>query len=185
MNTDQIDNILYNTTHSSPRFGGTYPWDYFAEVFHAKASCKELFVVNTHSSDYEGEHWLAVWRPNNNDKTTYFFDSYGLEARYYPNIERILLLPDSDGGDGGDGAGDCGAAASVRRQQRRRVRSNRQRIQNPGTNVCGDYCVAFCIAMSMGVSFNNFIKYWQQQPNSDNLIRHFVEKELDSLYTSF
>ena len=155
MNNFQIDLMLYSNPFSGPLFGGTAPWDIFAEKYATDASDKRLFVVNTHSSDEPGEHWVAVWRPPHS-ATSHFFDSYGFTVDFYPRI-RAALLAD---------------------RLRPDIVSLAETLQHPSTDVCGDYCVAYCIAMAKGVSPGKFAEYWRSFDDPDSLVRDLVETDI-------
>jgi len=106
---------------------------------------KRLYVINTHPSDKPGEHWLALY---NKPDEAVFFDSYGLPLDTYRPIQRTL----SD----------------------KKIVSDTTRLQDLGNDVCGDYCVVFCMAMARDVALNVFIDYWKRR--DDEEVRRVVNE---------
>ena len=139
MDTRQIENVLRSDHLCSPLFAGVFASDAFAVAF--RASDKRLFVINNQDSRQPGEHWLAVWRAPD---VTYFFDSYGLPPHLYRDVYNTLTRP-------------CSAD----------LVGSTVRLQELGTDVCGQYCVAYCLAVSRGVPHEKFLAYWTKKDDSE------------------
>ena len=149
MNTREIDLVLMSDARCASVYGGALARDVFVDLY--PASSRDVFVVNTDAPDQPREHWVVVWRRSANDVA--FFDSYGLDASLYPDISRGFASP---------------LVA---------VTSTSARLQDPGTDVCGDYCVAYCMAVARGVSPDEFIAYWLRRDDED--VRTLVGGELE------
>lgn len=72
----QIDCILASDPLTKRTYAGCFPIDQIPKIIRSPLS----FVVNSDTSDGDGEHWLAVWRKRG---LTVFFDSLGLPASHY------------------------------------------------------------------------------------------------------
>ena len=97
-------------------FIGVYPLDKIQSNITPTAN----FIVNTHTANLPGEHWIAVSYLNNGK--VYAFDSFGV---YYPRILRQKL-----------------------QHLKRRsypVQYNTIQFQNIFEKTCGLYCIAWLI----------------------------------------
>ena len=133
MNTNEIDRLLSHDPFTKTVYGGALARDVFDTRFGETDS--RLFVVNTEDSGGEGEHWLAVYK---SDDKTYLFDSYGLPRELFPNI-----------------------IASITKGVDTPIITSPVQLQSLTSTVCGDYCIAFAMALCRGVTFDNFLSYWK------------------------
>ena len=53
------------------------------------------------------------------------------------------------------------------------------RLQDITTDVCGHYCVAYCLAASRDVSHEDFLDYWRRR--DDGEVKELVEEELSAI----
>ena len=151
MNTLDIERLLLFDERTKDQFGGALASDEFEERF--DASPARLFVVNTQDSSKKGEHWLGVYKTSHR---SFLFDMYGLPAQLFPKITKCIIS-----------RGDGNTPLVVSDVQ----------LQSLTSTVCGDYCVLFCLAMSRGVSFESFLRYWESmlhQPARDWLVRNII-----------
>lgn len=118
MFTDQIGAALVSDKTCAPVYGGAMASNKFA-VACALVDSPRMFVVNTQPYGQSGEHWFSA---SLTKKTTVAFDSIGLPIDLY---------------------GDIADALAVRSAF---LETTSVTLQNPVTNICGDYCVAFSLA---------------------------------------
>lgn len=152
MDTQEINTLLNSDEYSQPIFGGTLARDHFQSQYAWSPS--RLFVINTDPSSMPGEHWLAVFR---GDEDTFLFDSYGLNAKlFYPEIVSTLVESDN-----------------------MHPITSGVTLQSLLSDVCGDYCVLFGLALSRGVSFQGFLDYWKESYSAntrDTVVRTIVSE---------
>jgi len=97
-----------------PHFRGVYPLDKMPKSLVAPSN----IVINTHTHNLPGEHWLAVSYQKSG--LIYAFDFFGL---YYPTLLQNYL----------------------QRLKRRSgpVKYNRTQFQEVHEKTCGHYCIAY------------------------------------------
>lgn len=113
-----------------------------------------MVIVNTHTSDLPGEHWLAVYISE--DRVGCFFDSFGNKPDYgrFPTMIADFLN------------------TSCTTQQY----STRQ-VQDFTSTTCGQHCVFFLYHMAKGCSYEEVIsKYSFNLAKNDNMVSAFVKK---------
>ena len=101
-----------------PNFIGVYPLDKIPTYLKPPSN----FIVNTHTKNLPGEHWVAV--SYQKDGRVYAFDSFG---HYYPSMLKKRLL---------------------RLSRTAPVWYNKIQYQESDENTCGHYCLAWLIDMS-------------------------------------
>ena len=107
----QIDEIVSKLLGSV--WLGVYPLDKLPYLPENKA-----IIVNTHTSNLKGEHWIAVYHKH--DKV-YVFDSFGF---YYPSmlVTHLSRIP-------------------------KPIVYNRIRYQHWLTKTCGEHCILWLLKM--------------------------------------
>lgn len=78
-----------------PNFVGVFPLDKLPKKLNMKKSVN--LILNTHTHNLPGEHWLAVSYQANN-RTLYAFDSYGymypqMLKSYLAKVRKLARLP--------------------------------------------------------------------------------------------
>lgn len=99
-------------------FKGVYPLDKLPASSGIKGVCN--FIVNTHTHNLPGEHWLAVSFQNN---VAYAFDSFG---HYYPWLLQNYLI-----------------------RHAKCVHYNTEQFQEIHEKTCGYYCIAWLIDINI------------------------------------
>jgi hypothetical protein len=107
-----------------PNFIGVFPLDKLP----ARLKSPSNFIVNSHTHNLPGEHWLAV--SYKKEGVVYAFDSFG---RYYPHIMRNYLQ---------------------RLKRHCAVHFNLEKLQEPYEKNCGLYCIAWLIYINMPSSLS-------------------------------
>jgi hypothetical protein len=155
MNTFQLETLLLDDARSARYFRGVFAADAFAEVYEktVKRFPTSLFVVNTDVSSQPGTHWVCVW---NEGERTWFFDPFGAPAELYPTIYPSL--------------------------SEREPISSAFQLQAVDTDVCGDYCYLYGVAVTRGVSPPDFALYWigmgeQRDAVVRTLVGHLISDE--------
>ena len=106
-----------------PNFVGVFPLDKLSPKLIAPAN----FILNTHTHNLTGEHWLAVSYMKGG--IVFAFDPFGI---YYPRLLQIYLN---------------------KLQRTRQVHYNDEPLQEIYEKTCGLYCLAWLIAINS--SYNN------------------------------
>ena len=109
----------------------------------------KLYIINTDPSDKLGTHWVAVYLC----AIPEFFDSVGHHPTFYHEVFEQLLI-------------DFGP----------NYRYNNKRLQNYGSNTCGQYCIYYVMSRIMGYSLHNIVHRFQcsnLQLNDMNVIKFY------------
>jgi hypothetical protein len=127
-------------------FKGVFPRDKLPFIHTYPAS----LIVNTHTSEYPGEHWLAIFIDKS--KHCEFFDSFGFPFKFYGFEKYITRFSLSSS-------------------------SNLSQIQNLDSNACGYYCIYFILLKSRGFSIEQINSLFSQSNFilNDYLISHILE----------
>jgi len=127
MNTIQIEKIF----EKYPTFKSVLAFDQLPTKIYPPAA----YIINTHTSEKAGEHWLAI----NYTKTgsVEFFDSYGLGPKFY-GLDSFLI------------------------KTSKKCFYNTIALQSKTSNFCGFYCVLFILSRLKKVSFYNFLKLFDK-----------------------
>ena len=112
-----------------PNFVGVYPLDKLPRRLEAPAN----LIINTHTHNLPGEHWLAVSYQRGG--LIYAFDSFGF---YYPLILRNYLQ-----------------RLRARTRSTCQVHYSDQPLQHYKEMTCGLYCVAWLICINSSSNNNN------------------------------
>lgn len=108
----------------------------------------KFYIINTDPSTKPGKHWIAVYM----DETPEFFDSLGqAPSTYKKEFEYFLINHGPE------------------------YIYNTQRIQNYGTDKCGEYCIYYVILRGMGFSMKQIVKRFStvNLQYNDNTVHKF------------
>ena len=150
MYSSEIDSILTDDEICAPFYEGAMGRDEFlneASDFGSSRRTPRIFVVNTQNSTQTGDHWLGVVLAADE---SILFDSFGFPPRLYNDI----------------------AYAASRHAP---LTTTSITLQDVGSDVCGDYCVAFCLAASRSVPLDAFVDYWESKDDRDATVRRMVD----------
>lgn len=112
------------------------------------------FIVNTHPAHMPGEHWLSLTLEKNGEAT--FFDSFGFPPNfiYYP--QSILNFMEKFS---------------------KIIKYHNGQLQDLLSSVCGHHCIYYLCHRACGLSFNQVLKLYQQDPiKNDLMVYNFVKK---------
>ena len=123
---------------------------------HQLPSCKELegckrpvcFVVNTHTKDRPGEHWVAFWLPSKGQgDVPFLFDSFARTPAQMGHPDWKTWL---------DGVCNLYYDRPIQRKLSRPAIWKRQRtvVQDKSSDYCGVLCAFFLQHMCTGLPFN-------------------------------
>lgn len=130
MNTFQLWYALTANPVTSDGFSGVYSIDTLPLL----GPTPELVICNTDPSDNPGKHWVLFYRDGD---TLEFFDSLGKQLdKYGPEF---VAFADN---------------AKVRR-----VMTCLERIQPPGTSLCGEYCLYYAYARMKEQQMKDIIRF--------------------------
>ena len=105
-------------------------------------------VVNTDPVTKPGTHWLALYMAT--PHSCEYFDSYGLPPFLLP-IMRLM-------------------------QKYKNVYFNKTTVQSPMSDACGEFCICFILARSVGHSMRQFLQMFADTLviSSDMLVKLYV-----------
>ena len=145
--TDIMDKVAINT-----HFLGVLACDQLPTNIIRKLPT--MVIINTHTSDLPGEHWLAVYI--NEDRVGCFFDSFGNGPDYgrFPKMISDFIK------------------TSCRTQ-----RYSTRQVQDFTSTTCGQHCVFFLHRMVNGSSYEDVMsRYSFDLIKNDNMVSTFVKK---------
>lgn len=147
MNTLQIEEILRKHQITRSCFIGCFAAD---EISSDKFLNKMIkypfsFIVNTDVASMPGEHWVAFYIRSPN--IVEYFDSLA----GIPNNHMGQFLGKFN-----------------------KIIKNEYNLQNPFTNVCGQFCIYFIIKRCSGQHFKHIIKFLYKMKNPDKYVHNFV-----------
>ena len=108
-----------------------------------KIKYPSCFIINTHTSSKQGEHWLSIYYNKNGEAE--FFDSYGNHPSYY-QLESYLDKTSS------------------------KWTYNRKQIQSVISDFCGHYCVLFILHKCRNMSLDTFISKFSDSTIENDLL---------------
>lgn len=145
MDSDQIFDIM--TKYGSSReFLGVFARDNIPlKSIHYPCA----FIVNTMPHTHEGEHWVAVYK--NDENIGCFFDSFGMNPRHEEFLDCMSFCKDWD--------------------------YNSTAFQSPFTTVCGQYCIFFLLHKMNGYSLLDISQFLEHNEfeSGDMLVHQFVD----------
>ena len=151
MNTLQLSTIM-DTFSKNTHFLGVLACDQLPKT--TLQNVPVSVIINTHSSDMSGEHWLAVYITDTRGGC--FFDSFGNSPRckiFPPTIYTFLRT-------------NCSSLKF----------SNRQ-VQDYLSVTCGEHCVFFLYHMLCGLNYEDvMLKYSDDLNSNDKMVSSFVKK---------
>ena len=147
MNSLQILEILSKDSFSKKYFNSVLSIDELPPV---SSKLKSIaFITNTDKSSGKGEHWLSVFYDRKSN--CQFFDSIGFGPEIY-GMENFLLSTSKS------------------------IQINKYPIQSVFSELCGYYSILFILTRSRGISFNNFLKYFDSDTfNNDLKINNLIK----------
>jgi hypothetical protein len=152
MNSNEIDVVCYSDPDCKLEYGGTMASDQVKDII--PRSKKSLFIINTDTKDLPGQHWVCIHKFNNDECE--FFDSYANSPTIYPVINEGL-------------------------KNLKIVNKNKYRIQGNTKEVCGEYCITYCLAKSRRVDMDDFLRHWMETEDRDELIQQMIKTRLEDI----
>lgn len=145
MNSNQIEQILCKHYLTRQYFRGCFAADQISEMQTSKIQYPYTFIVNTDVSSKPGEHWVAVYVCS--ETLVEYFDSLAEPPNTY--IGQFLAKFET-------------------------IVKNDYVLQNPFTNVCGQFCIYFVTKRCSGFLFVNIVKFLFHMKNADKYVRNFL-----------
>ena len=115
------------------------------------ANKHKIYIVNTDPSNLPGKHWVGVSLGD----VPEFFDSLGNPPGFYNKLFEDCLIHHGPS-----------------------YLYNSQRLQSPGSDVCGEFCIQYVLYRAAGYSMSTFVKsfnrsnlYW-----NDRRVTHFCKR---------
>lgn len=135
---------------------------YSADEFSQLKVINGICVVNNDISTQPGQHWLCIYM---NKNTIELFDSSG--KMLFPKIFLKKFL-------------DNNVNKNIK------IKFNNQMIQNPDSNLCGQYCCLFALAKAKKKSFEAFLKMFDKNNSikNDKLVVKLFKNNFMNLHTN-
>lgn len=136
MNTNEIRKVLLSDPSTHTLLKDVYCRDRFVGSTIPQNRGQSFAVINLDNCNKQGSHWVVV---EYNGKRCYYFDSYGLQP-IYQDISMKLY------------------------SSNKQVIYNKYHLQSYDTNVCGYYCVVYCMLRAGGKhTFDKTMKLMNRQ----------------------
>ena len=131
LNTEQLTCIGNKLlAGKSTRFLGVYAADRIPRLDEKQEHYPCALIANTDPSTESGEHWIAYYLSSPNSPIE-FFDSYGLEPNFYPNLPKFTSP----------------------------LVHNSASLQSLNSLVCGHYCLLFIYLRSRNKSIAKIVRF--------------------------
>jgi len=131
-------------------FKGVYPCDLTPNIDYSK---KFSIIINTGTSDTNGEHFIAIYADS---KKLIYFDSFGMK----PDNKYLVNFIKSS-------------------KKKRKLFFNLTQIQDHSSNFCGFYCLAFLMSAYKN-NYLNFINCFSKRKlkANDQIVVKFILKNI-------
>ena len=134
LSTSYLSNLMTICNFDPKTFKGVFSCDNFYQKFKATHPTPgDQYIINLSSSNHSGSHWVAI-RINSHQEADYF-DSYGLDC-YDDFIRKGLAEQSID------------------------FSSFNKTIQDPSSQFCGLYCVAYLLCRELNISKHIFASFF-------------------------
>jgi hypothetical protein len=135
MQTNQIIKALYSDERTQSVFRGVYARDDFINQINDNDDYEDnstrLYVCNLDKSHQPGSHWVVI--EHTIEKDVNYFDSYGLPP----------IFPD--------------LYSKLTQMSNKHLRWNKVTLQEFNTNVCGQYCLLYCLLRARSYQFEEIL----------------------------
>lgn len=151
MNTVQLTAVL-DEISCNTHFLGVLPCDYLPKA--PLRILPSMFVINTHTSQLPGEHWVAIYI--NKNHVGCFYDSFGNKPDHYrfPTMIKDFLNLNTTS-----------------------VQYSVRRVQDFSSDTCGQHCVFFRYHMAKGLDYEYVMSlYTDDFIKNDKRVSNFVKK---------
>ncbi len=150
MNGGEIEDVIYNDIQTYKHFGGVWAADEVKTLIPSQRH--KLFIINTDEKHKPGSHWTCFYFDGD---TAEFFDPVAHTPNYYHKYFVHFL-----------------------QRYSKTYLYNNSRIQNYNSELCGAYCIMFCMYRSRGMSMECFVKTFCKSNLlcNDQVVKDFMLK---------
>ena len=158
MQTGQIIKALHSDEKTQPLFRGVYARDEFINRIDDvddddDDDSTRLYVCNLDKSHQPGSHWVVI--EHTADKDINYFDSYGLPPIFTDLYSKLVQM------------------------SKNRLRWNIDTLQEFNTNVCGQYCLLYCLLRARNYQFEEILETIHHddrinQHERDHVVSQFI-----------
>ena len=145
MNTDQIERVIARDPATAKIFRGVYPRDDFI-LLDTDNAADQLFICNLDNCSEPGSHWIVI---EQHQRDVFYFDSFGLPP-IHPDLTSKLID-----------------------MTRSNITWNKTQLQD-NTNVCGQYCIIYCLLRARKFSFEDIVNTLHHNDQLSNHLRDHV-----------
>lgn len=138
MNNFELEHCLKTNKITRKNFRGVFPANQLSNL---KTIRNGLYIANTSPEHIKGLHWVAFYKDS---KCVQVFDTSGMLAQKNKYFKQFLSK--------------CN----------RKYIINNKMIQNPKSNICGQYCLVFGLYAVKGKSLCDFLKMFSESNLIEN-----------------
>lgn len=138
MNNFELEHCLLTNKKTVKIFRGVYSANKLADI---KTIKNGYYIANTAPNTSKGIHWVGFFI---NSNCVEIFDTSGLLFVHNKYFKRFI------------------------KKCNREVVTNKFIVQNPHSNICGQYCVVFALYKARGISFCTFLNLFNETNLSKN-----------------
>lgn len=136
LSTYYLQNLMQICSFDPNTFKGVLSCDnFYLKVKDINLSPSDRYIINLSSSNHKGSHWIAIL-VNANNKVEYF-DPYGLDC-FDSYIRKAF------------------------EEQEITIETFKKTIQNPSSEFCGLYCVAYLLCRELNISKSTFASFFHE-----------------------
>lgn len=150
MDNEQLTRILKRNPKMEKVYRGSFPCDDLPNP--SSLIYPAALIVNLDPSFFDGSHWIAIFAYGKGREVIYF-DSYAIPPNILINNDFLSYFP--------------------------RVIRNKRAYQAFNTETCPLYCILFIYFLSIGYSFNYFIRLLENCYNSDLFVKDIINKLIE------
>ena len=137
LSTSYLWNLMKICSFDPKTFKGVFSCDnFYQKVKGINPTPGDQYIINLSSSNHSGSHWVAI--QINSLQEADYFDSYGLDC--YDNFIRKAF-----------------------EEQRITLNSFNKTIQDPSSQFCGLYCVAYLLCRELNISKHTFASFFHDE----------------------
>ena len=152
LDTRQINQVLYKNCLTKEDFIGVFAYDMIPNIMQKDFS----LIINLDRFGLPGSHWIAI--KSKKDKL-YLFDTYSRGLKDFNDEVQTVLIK--------------------RVIKNRTVIHNSKFVQNPFSNLCGQFCIYVLILFGFDISFSNILNYFSENLlENDKMVYNFVNNFL-------
>ena len=136
LSTHYLQNLMKICSFNPNAFKGVFSCDkFYLKVKDINLSPGDRYIINLSSRNHSGSHWVAM--QVNTPQEVEYFDPYGLEC--FDNFIKKAI-----------------------QEQNVMISTFKKTIQDPSSQFCGLFCVAYLLCRELDISKSTFASFFEE-----------------------